>query len=354
MELFVSQHFDDHERVVYGSDPRTGLRAIIAIHSTVLGPAVGGCRMWPYVSTEEATTDVLRLSRGMSYKNALAGLPSGGGKAVIIGDPRHAKTPELFEAYGRFVESLAGRYITAEDVGTSIADMEQVARATSYVTGLRRELGSAGGDPSPKTALGVLLGIQQAAHFKWSASDLRGRSVAIQGLGGVGYNLCRLLAAEGAQLRVADTRAELVERACEEFNARAVPVESILTDDADILAPCALGAVLNSRSIPQIRAAIVAGAANNQLASLGDGESLERRGILYAPDYVINAGGIISAVREYAGGATEAGVDSEIRRIPERLREIFERSRHEKLPTNIVADDMARAILRRHDNRLVA
>src|SRR5215470_5706445 len=206
MEIFDMREFDDHELVVFGHDAPTGLRAIIAVHSTALGPAAGGCRMWPYGSTSEAVTDVLRLSRGMSYKNAMAGLPFGGGKAVIIGDSRKSKSPELFHAFGRFVGSLAGCYVTAEDVGTTAADMEHVAQVTNFVGGLGRKHGEAGGDPAPKTALGVFLGLKAAAKFRFGRSDLEGLSVAVQGVGGVGYHLCRLLASEGARLRVADIR----------------------------------------------------------------------------------------------------------------------------------------------------
>src|SRR5215831_12712866 len=220
MEIFDMREFDGHELVVFGHDARTGLRAIIAIHSTTLGPAAGGCRMWPYGSTAEAVADVLRLSRGMSYKNAMAELPLGGGKAVIIGDSRKAKSAELFEAFGRVVDSLGGRYVTAEDVGTTTADMANVAQATRYVSGLGAAPGQAGGDPSPKTALGVHLGIKAAAKFALGRDDLEGLTIAIQGVGGVGYHLCGLLAAEGAKLSVADVRAAAVQRVAEEFKAR--------------------------------------------------------------------------------------------------------------------------------------
>lgn len=342
MDIFGMREFDGHERVVFGHDEATGLQSIIAIHSTALGPAAGGCRMWPYASTSEAITDVLRLSRGMSYKNAMAGLPFGGGKAVIIGDSRTMKSPELFQAYGRFVGSLGGRYITAEDVGTTTADMEQVAQVTQFVSGLGRNPGEAGGDPSPKTALGVFLGLKAAVRFRFGRSDLEGLRVAVQGVGGVGYHLCRLLAGEGAKLRVADVRSGATERVRDEFNAVTVPVESVLAEDVDVLAPCALGAILNERSVGGIKARVVAGAANNQLAEERDGAALQLAGVLYSPDYVINAGGIISVAREYNGGATEAQVTDEIQGIPARLTEIFERSRREGRTTNAVADQMAR------------
>ena len=303
--------------------------------------------MWPYATSAQALCDVLRLSRGMSYKNALAGVPFGGGKAVIIGESRQAKTPQLFEAFGRFVDSLGGRYVTAEDLGTTIADMASVARATRHVAGLGRAPGEAGGDPGPKTALGVYLGIKAAVRFRLGRQDLQGLTVAVQGVGGVGYHLCGLLAGAGAQLRVADVRAAAVQRVCEEFGARAVPVEEVLAEEVDVLAPCALGAVLTAQSIPRLRARIIAGAANNQLAQGQDGQALQAAGILYAPDYVINAGGIISVAREYHGGATEEQVIADIQGIPARLAEVFERARRENRSTNAVADQMARERLHR-------
>jgi leucine dehydrogenase len=353
MEIFDMREFDAHELVLFGHDAPTGLRAIIAIHSTALGPAAGGCRMWPYATTREALADVLRLSRGMSYKNAMAGLPFGGGKAVIIGDSRTAKTPELFAAFGRFVDSLRGRYVTAEDVGTTITDMNHVARATKYVSGLGRSPGAAGGDPGPKTALGVFSGIQAAVRFRLGRPSLDGITVAVQGAGGVGYHLCGLLAGAGAQLRVADLRPAAVERVCDELHARAVPAGEVLAQDVDVLAPCALGAVLNGESIPRLRARVIAGAANNQLAQGQNGEPLRAAGILYAPDYVINAGGIISVAREYYGG-TEAQVLDDIRGIAPRLTEIFERARRENRTTNEVADAMARERLERSGPRGLA
>ena len=334
--------FDDHELVVFGRDVAAGLRAVISVHSTARGPAAGGCRMWAYASTTEAVTDALRLSRGMSYKNALADLPFGGGKAVIIADPRSGKSPELFEAYGRLVDSLGGRYITAEDVGTTIADMEHVARATTHVSGLAPKVGEAGGDPAPKTALGVFLGIKAAVRFRMGRADLEDMTVAVQGVGGVGYHLCRLLAAEGVRLRVADVRSAAVQRVRDELNATVVRAESVISEDVAVFAPCALGAILNSASIPHLRARIVAGAANNQLAEDADGIALTQAGVLYAPDYVINAGGIISVAREYFGGASDAQVTAEIHGIPARLTEIFERGRREMRPTNSIADQMAR------------
>jgi len=354
MEVFDMREFDGHEEVVFGHDAATGLRAIIAIHSSALGPAAGGCRMWPYATTTEAVADVLRLSRGMSYKNAMAGLPFGGGKAVIIGDSTKAKTQELFKAFGRLVDSLGGRYVTAEDVGTTTADMANVARSTRYVAGLGAAPGAAGGDPGPKTALGVYLGIKAAVKFRLGRTDLKGVRVAIQGLGGVGHHLCGLLARDGAELFVADVQPAAVQRAREQFKAHAVAVDEVLALDVEVFSPCALGAVLNSESIPRLRARVIAGAANNQLAHDEDGTVLQAAGILYAPDYVINAGGIISVSREYHGGSSEAHVIADIEAIPARLTEIFERARRESRPTNVVADQMARERLERRTHSLVA
>ncbi|HEU5443420.1 MAG TPA: Glu/Leu/Phe/Val dehydrogenase dimerization domain-containing protein [Steroidobacteraceae bacterium] len=379
MDLFKMRDFDAHEQVTFGCDAASGLHAIIAIHSTALGPAAGGCRMWPYPAFADAVADALRLSRGMSYKNAMANLPFGGGKAVIIGDSRE-KTRQRMEAFGRLVDSLGGRYITAEDVGTTTTDMEHVARMTSFVSGLVRGTeavppaahgGGArgpgivsgrsslcdspvGGDPGPKTALGVFLGLKAAVRFRLGRGSLEGLKIAVQGLGGVGAPLCRLLAAEGASLVVADSRAGAARRVCEELGAVEVPAASILSQDVDVLAPCALGAILDSRSIPGLRARVIAGAANNQLARDEDGEALMRAGILYAPDYVINAGGIISVAHEYRGGAGWAQVKAEIDRIPARLTEIFERAHREERPTSAVADEMARERLANGARRKVA
>lgn len=354
MGVFEMPEFDRHEEVLFHHDALTGLNAIVAIHSTVLGPAAGGCRMWAYASSSEAVTDVLRLSRGMSYKNAMAGLAFGGGKAVIIADPKRPKTPELFEAYGRCVDSFGGRYITAEDVGTTTTDMESVARQTRYVSGLSRHAGGVGGDPGPKTAVGVYLGLKAAAKFRLGRADLQDLKVAVQGLGGVGNHLCRLLAADGARLYVADVRAAATERAADEWGAVPVAAQDILHQDVEIFAPCALGAILNAQSIPRLRAKVVAGAANNQLALDRDGLTLHAAGVLYAPDYVINAGGIINVFHEYYGVSSEAQVHAAIAGIPARLTDIFERSRRENRPTNAVADELARARIEIGPTRLVA
>jgi leucine dehydrogenase len=353
MGVFEMPDFDRHEDVVFHTDIRTGLRAIVAIHSTALGPAAGGCRLWPYASSTDAATDVLRLSRGMSYKNAMAGIAFGGGKAVIIADAKRPKSPELLEAFGRFVDSLGGRYVTAEDVGTTTADMESVARQTRYVCGLNRAGAGAGGDPGPKTALGVHLGIRAAVKFRLGRSDLQDVRIAVQGVGGVGYHLCRLLAADGARLSVADVRAAAIERAVDEYRATAVAAPDILRQEVEVFAPCALGAVLNAQTIPHLRAKVVAGAANNQLALDRDGQALHTAGVLYAPDYVINAGGIINVFHEYYALAEQQALGA-IAAIPTRLTDIFERSRRENRPTNAIADNLARERIAGGVDRLVA
>lgn len=345
--MFDNPNFDAHERVVFGHDASSGLRAIVAVHSTTRGPAAGGCRFWQYASSADALTDALRLSRGMSYKNAMAGLPLGGGKAVVLGDPKRPKTPALLQAFGRFVDSLGGIYITAEDVGATVADMETVATQTRYVSGLPRTAVDADGNPGPKTALGVYLGIKAAVQFKLGRAQLDGLTVAVQGLGGVGYDLCRLLAADGARLRVADIRADVVQRAVADFGAVASQPDAILFEQADVVSPCALGAVFNATTIPRVQAAIIAGAANNQLATADDGARLHAAGVLYAPDYVINAGGIISVGREYLGGATAQSIREEIHRIPVRLTEIFGRSKSANRPSSDIADEMARQLIKK-------
>lgn len=334
-----------HESIHQFHDPATGLKAIIAIHSTVLGPAGGGCRRWHYQNEAEALTDALRLSRGMTYKNAMAGLPMGGGKAVILADPQEPPSADLFLAFGRCVEALGGRYVTAEDVGVSVDNMRQVKQVTDHVAGLPPSEGSAGGDPSPWTADGVYLGLRAAAQHRLGASSLAGLRIAVQGVGKVGYDLCRQLHAAGAQLVICDVNQHSAERAQADFGAQLVAPEQILLQDVDILAPCALGAVLDGRSIPQIKASIVAGAANNQLATAQDGQRLRDRNILYAPDYVINGGGIISAALEYMGDKTAEDVRTQIALIPARLTEIFVTADQQHEPTNVVADTMAESIV---------
>ncbi len=346
MAVFDDSAYDDHERVLFCRDTATGLRAIIAIHSTALGPAAGGCRMWRYESDGAALHDVLRLSQGMSYKNAMADLAFGGGKAVILKTADSEPSDALFEKFGEFVDQLGGSYITAEDVGMSVEVMETIARRTKYVTGLPQKSGQAGGDPSPKTAWGIFKGIEAAVRFKLSRDDLEGLAVAVQGIGNVGYSLCRYLAEAGAKLVVADINEQRVAAAREEFGAAAVGLDEILFQEVDVVAPCALGAVLNGTSIPKLRAAIVAGSANNQLESAADGQRLADAGILYAPDYVINAGGIINVAAEYFGTASDEEVISRIEAIGPRLTAIFEQAAATARPTNIIADEQARRIIR--------
>ncbi|MFQ5983068.1 MAG: Leu/Phe/Val dehydrogenase, partial [Woeseiaceae bacterium] len=335
----------DHERVVFCRDAATGLKAIIAIHSTALGPAAGGVRLWSYESDDAALHDVLRLSQGMSYKNAMAGLDFGGGKAVIIKTPDFVGSDALYEQFGEFVDKLHGDYITAEDVGMSEAIMALVARRTRYVTGLPQKGGQAGGDPSPKTAFGVFKGIEAAAKFKLGRDDIDGLTVAVQGVGNVGYHLCRYLVEAGTNLVVADIDDGRVQRACDEFGAVAAPSDEILYQDADVLAPCALGAILDEQSIPGLKASIVAGGANNQLKTQADGHRLAEAGILYAPDYVINAGGIINVACEYAGDVEDQKVDELVAAIGPRLMKIFEEAAASDRPTNAVADAQARKII---------
>ena len=345
MSVFDHAEFDRHEAIHFFDDPLTGLKAIVAVHSTALGPAAGGCRRWQYVSDGDAITDVLRLSRGMTYKNAIAGLPFGGGKAVILASNNLPKSEHLFHAFGRAVDSLGGSYITAEDVGVSIDDIRQVREETGYVAGLPQSGQSAGGDPSPWTAFGVFLGIRAAAKSRLGTDSLDGMSVAVQGVGKVGAQLCKLLGEAGARLLVADVNRDNLSHVGDTTDVTAVPPRDILFQDVDIIAPCALGNVLNSESIPRIRAKVIAGAANNQLAAEVDGQRLADRGILYAPDYVINAGGVISVAREYLGNSSEDEVRTEVGRIPDGLNEIFAESSKTGRPTNVIADELARRIV---------
>ena len=346
MPIFSQPDFDNHKAVHAFFDAATGLKGFIAIHSTALGPSFGGCRIWPYAKEEDAVRDVLRLSRGMSYKNALAELAYGGGKAVIIGDPRQIKSPELFEAFGRVVQSLGGDYITAEDVGATVDDMRAVARTTEYVSGIPRDTGYQGGDPSPKTALGVYQGMRAAVEIGLGNDSVAGLTVAVQGVGSVGYHLCRNLHEAGAKLIVADIHAENTSTAMREFGAHAVTPDEILFADADILAPCALGGVLNKDTISKLKVKVVAGAANNQLATVADGERLHKRGIVYAPDYVINAAGIISVAAERDQDATEDAVTARINRIYDRTLSLLQRARDLNYPPHEVADELAREVIR--------
>lgn len=347
MTVFGATDFDAHEGVHFFTDAATGLRAIIAIHSTYLGPAAGGCRYWSYASEDAALTDALRLSRGMSYKNAMAGLPMGGGKAVILRGDAPNKSEPFLEAFGGAINALGGAYVTAEDVGMSDHDMTVIARRTRYVSGLPVSGGKAGGNPGPSTAEGVFLGIRAAVRHKLGRDSLSGVHVAIQGLGSVGYALAGKLAAAGAKLTVADIDAAKAAQAAAEFGGRHANVADITSVAADVFSPCALGAVLNAESIRALDVAIVAGAANNQLATPADGARVHARGILYAPDYVINAGGIINVVAEYLGTGDASWVVQRIAEIEGRLAGIFATSDASGTPTDAVADAMARKLIGR-------
>ncbi|NIP48295.1 MAG: amino acid dehydrogenase [Gammaproteobacteria bacterium] len=345
MSVFQHDDFDGHEQVAFFKDDDTGLRAIIAVHNTNLGPALGGVRMWPYASDQEALRDVLRLSRGMTYKSALAGLAFGGGKSVIIGDPRKDKSEALMRAMGRSVEKLAGRYIAAEDSGTSVEDIRQMGTQTEHVVGIANKCTRNGearsGDPSPVTARGVFVGLEAAVRHRLGRGDLDGTKVAVQGVGNVGQRLVEYLRDAGARCWVTDIHAERVAQVADETGATPVGAEDVFGLDVDVFAPCALGAVLNSETIPTLRARIVAGAANNQLECRAHGELLMREGILYAPDYVINAGGVIDVAFERTGYDLEKVV-TKVNGIAVSLSEIFERSDAEQRPTSEVADDLAR------------
>lgn len=334
--------FDAHEGVHLFHDRPTGMTAIIAVHSTALGPAAGGTRFWHYADTNDAVIDALRLSRGMSYKSAMAGLPAGGGKAVILADAARRKTPELLAAFARAVDSLGGRYITAQDVGMSESDMVALAKHTAHVAGLP----GLGGDPGPSTARGVYLGVCAATRTALGRDTVRGVHVAIQGIGSVGGGLARLLAADGARLTIADIDGARAAALAAELGAAVVPVDDILSIEADVLSPCALGAVLTSASIAALRVSAVAGGANNQLATDAQGEELAARGILYAPDYVINAGGIINVLRHLGQGG-DAEVEARIAGIPERLVEVWTESAACGEPPARVADRMAQRLIGR-------
>jgi leucine dehydrogenase len=299
MDLFAELYDMGHERVLVCSNPEVGLRAVIAIHSTLLGPGLGGVRMWPYASFDEALTDALRLSRGMTYKATAAGINLGGGKAVLVGDPKNGKSEALMRAFGRFVDSLGGAYITAEDVGTDTSDMDWIAMETRWVTGVSPENGGAG-DPSPVTAFGVLQGIRATAQKLWGDPSVAGRSVAVQGLGSVGGYLASSLVEQGAKVFGADIDAEAAARG-REAGVEIVPPDQIYDVACDVFAPCALGAVVNDRTLDRLKVRAVAGGANNQLEEDRHGVELHRRGILYAPDFVINAGGLVNVYNELIG-----------------------------------------------------
>jgi leucine dehydrogenase len=336
MEIFELIREQGHEQVVFCYEPSCGYKGIVAIHDTTLGPALGGTRFWNYATDTEALVDVLRLSRGMTYKASVAGLNLGGGKSVIIGDPKNTRREPIFRAHGRFIESLGGRYITAEDVGTSVTDMDYVHMETEHVTGLP----GTSGDPSPVTAYGTYRGMKAAAQVKLGTDELGGCTVAVQGLGNVGYYLCRHLYAEGANLVVTDIDSERIGRVVDEFGAEAVGPDAIYGVEADIYAPCALGAVINDETMPRMRVQVVAGAANNVLAEPRHGELLHERGILYAPDYVINAGGLINVYGELKGWSSEQAM-RKAGEIYTTLLRLFELSQEEGIPTYRAADRIA-------------
>lgn len=341
MNLFPYLEKYDYEQVVFCHDEAAGLKAIIAIHDTTLGPALGGCRMWTYASEDDAIMDALRLARGMTYKAAAAGLNLGGGKTVVVGNAKTDKSEALFRALGRYIQSLNGRYITAEDVGTSVHDMDLIHQETNYVTGISTAYGSSG-NPSPMTALGVYRGLQATAKVALGSDDLAGKTVAIQGLGSVGYGLARLVHEAGGKLVVADINQEAVGRAVAEFEAQAVSVSDIFSVQSDILAPCALGAVINDDTIDKLRCKAVAGSANNQLAEERHGDILHERGILYAPDYVINSGGLINVADELEGYHADRA-RQKVENIYNIMLNLYKVSEEQGIPTYQAADRMAEA-----------
>lgn len=344
MSVFSHNEFDNHEQVVFCHDEATGLKAIIAIHNTNRGPSLGGCRMWNYADDQEALNDVLRLSKGMTYKSALANLDLGGGKSVIIGDPRKHKSTALLTAMGRFLEQTGNQYIAAEDSGTSVPDLQVMGQHTNNVAGVTERTGIDGlpcnGDPSPATAYGTFIGLKTAVQYKLDRTDLTGLKVAIQGVGNVGFRLAEHLHKAGAELYVTDIHDEQIEKAVRTFGATAVSQKEVLSLDVDVLAPCALGAVLNDESIPLIKAQVIAGAANNQLAAQRHDLMLRERGILYAPDYAINAGGIIDIFYERIGHEHNK-VRAHIESIADTLNEIFRRADSQDRPTGEIANELA-------------
>jgi leucine dehydrogenase len=350
MTLFDSPAFQNHEAVHSFFDEKSGLRSIIAVHSTARGPAAGGCRMWPYASAEAALTDALKLSRAMSFKNAMADLELGGGKAVIIGDSRRQKTPELFEAFGKAVERVGGRYWTAEDVGVSPSDLKHSRKHTRYVAGLEGHA-AASGDPSPVTAEGVFRGVKLCVERAYGR-DLAGVTVAIQGVGHVGAFLADKLHAAGAKLYIADVNQQALDEVSTRTGATVVSPEAIFDVEAEVFAPCALGGAVNAETLPRLKGRVVAGGANNQLATPEIGRILFERGMLYAPDYVINGGGIINVAAEIraldAGGAYDpAWVETKLSRLTQTLGEVLDQSIAEKRPTNEVADQIAQSRISR-------
>ncbi|MFJ8087049.1 Leu/Phe/Val dehydrogenase [Lysinibacillus sp. NPDC095746] len=339
MEIFKYMEKYDYEQLVFCQDEASGLKAIIAIHDTTLGPALGGARMWTYASEENAIEDALRLARGMTYKNAAAGLNLGGGKTVIIGDPFKDKNEEMFRALGRFIQGLNGRYITAEDVGTTVTDMDLMHEETNYVTGISPAFGSSG-NPSPVTAYGVYRGIKAAAKEAFGSDSLEERTISVQGLGNVAYKLCEYLHNEGAKLVVTDINQAAIDRVVNDFGATAVGPEEIYSQEVDIFSPCALGAILNDETIPQLKAKVIAGSANNQLQDSRHGDYLHELGIVYAPDYVINAGGVINVADELYGYNRERAM-KRVEGIYDSIEKIFEISKRDGIPTYVAANRLA-------------
>lgn len=339
MGVYDAQDFDNHEQVVFISEASLGLRAIIAVHNTNLGPALGGCRMWPYPAEADALADVLRLSRGMTYKAAMAGVNLGGGKAVVIADSQKDKRPELLHAIGRWIDSLGGRYITGEDIGTNPFDMAEIKRETRYVSCLRKEDGGYG-DPAPMTALGVFQAISAGAERVFGAHSLSGLHVAVQGIGNVGRNLCRLLFDAGAKLTVCDVLDENLRDVASQWDAQIVPPEAIYDLAADVFAPCAFGSVLNDDTIQRLNMRIVAGAANNQLETSRHGEALKEKGIVYLPDYVANGGGLICCSAEWYRHDPEQVV-AHVKKIRDTCLEILDRASERNVATNIASDELA-------------
>ncbi|MFJ7646577.1 Leu/Phe/Val dehydrogenase [Lysinibacillus sp. NPDC097279] len=339
MEIFKYMEKYDYEQLVFCQDEASGLKAIIAIHDTTLGPALGGARMWTYATEENAIEDALRLARGMTYKNAAAGLNLGGGKTVIIGDPFKDKNEEMFRALGRFIQGLNGRYITAEDVGTTVTDMDLIHEETNYVTGISPAFGSSG-NPSPVTAYGVYRGMKAAAKEAFGTDSLEGRTISVQGLGNVAYKLCEYLHNEGAKLVVTDINQAAIDRVVNDFGARAVAPEEIYSQEVDIFSPCALGAILNDETIPQLKAKVIAGSANNQLQDSRHGDYLHELGIVYAPDYVINAGGVINVADELYGYNRERAM-KRVDGIYDSIEKIFDISKRDGIPTYVAANRLA-------------
>jgi len=339
MGVFEAPDFNGHEQVVFVNEPALNLRAIIAVHNTNLGPALGGCRMWPYATEADALADVLRLSRGMTYKAAMAGVDLGGGKAVVIADASKDKRPELLHGIGRWIDRLAGRYITGEDIGTNPLDMAEIKRETRYVSCLRKEDGGYG-DPAPMTALGVFQSIAAGAERALGATDLSGLHVAVQGVGNVGRNLCRLLSEAGARLTVCDVSEDNLRLAVDEWGAQAVAPDAIYDVAAEVFAPCAMGGVLNDDTIARLKAKVIAGAANNQLEHDRHGKALKEKGIVYLPDYVANGGGLICCAAEWYRHDPEQVV-AHVKNIHGTCMAILDRASEKDIPTNVASDQMA-------------